>query len=290
MCSILKYKNVVGRNFDYEISYQEEARVVERDEFNNKYKVVGMCTGLVQDYPLLYDGINEKGLVCGALAFTGNAVYNNKKEGMINIPSYDFVFRILSNFRTVDEVKNELDKINISNEQYSKEFPNSDLHWFISDREKSIIIEQTEEGLDVYDGDVMTNNPPYYLQKNNCASENFTIGYNAPTWLPECFNSRGNSTFGLKGDYTSMGRFQRLTYLKNNLEKEDKDFDAETQAFHLLSSVEQIYGNTPVYEKDSQDVKYEYTIYSVVYDMNKFSMHLRKYNTTHVYAIGVYGS
>ena len=61
--------------------------------------------------------------------------------------------------------------------------------------------------------------------------------------------------------------------------------------FHLLSSVEQIYGNTFVFEEGNpDDIKFEYTIYSVVYDMNDFSMHVRYYNTTHVRAMGLYGT
>ena len=53
----------MGRNFDYEISYDEKLQIIERNGFNNKYKIMGMTTGLVT-YPLLYDGMNEKELCC----------------------------------------------------------------------------------------------------------------------------------------------------------------------------------------------------------------------------------
>ena len=55
MCSIFKYKNCVGRNFDYEVSYDEELRVIEPKQAGNQYKIIGMCAGVVKDYPLLYD-------------------------------------------------------------------------------------------------------------------------------------------------------------------------------------------------------------------------------------------
>ena len=147
MCSTFKYKNCIGRNFDYEVSYNEELRVIEPNRFDNKYKILGMCTGIIHDYPLLYDGMNQEGLcVCG-LAFMGNAVYNPVKEGMINIPSYKFPLEILSQFKNLEEVKGHLDKINITNEPFNENFPPSDLHWFIADKEESIIVKQTKYGL-----------------------------------------------------------------------------------------------------------------------------------------------
>ena len=59
MCSTFKFKQCVGRNFDYEQSYDEELRIIKSMEFYNEFEIIGMCTGLVKDYPLLYDGMNE---------------------------------------------------------------------------------------------------------------------------------------------------------------------------------------------------------------------------------------
>ena len=43
----------------------------------------------------------------------------------------------------------------------------------------------------------------------------------------------------------------------------NSDFNPITETFHLLQSVEQVYGATPVEDK------FEYTIYSIVYDISK---------------------
>ena len=91
MCSIFKYKSCVGRNFDYEVSYKEELRTVERAEnpFSPKYDIIGMVTGY-SEYPLLYDGMNSNGLVVGGLAFQGNAFYeHNDANDKLHIPSYN---------------------------------------------------------------------------------------------------------------------------------------------------------------------------------------------------------
>ena len=126
----------MGRNFDYEVSYNEALRIIPSMEYGNEFKIIGMCTGFVKEYPLMYDGMNERGLCCSALAFTGNAVYNDKINGKVNIPAFDFVFQILSSFKSVDDVKMYLENVNISNEQYSDDFPNSDLHWLFVMKKK----------------------------------------------------------------------------------------------------------------------------------------------------------
>lgn len=273
MCSILKYKNCVGRNFDYEISYKEEIVTIPRKRYTNEYAIIGICTGAAQD-PLLYDGMNEWGLVCGGLAFTMNAYYENIKDinyGDYVYTPYDFVLHILGSFKTVKEVKEHLEKAHIIDEQYSDDFPNSDLHWFISDENESIIVEQTTDGLNIYDGEVMTNNPPYDLMIDIVEDNLENIGYETGEVTDGRYYTRGFQTENLNGSYTSIGRFERATYLKDKLEKNSKS-NSITETFHLLSSVEQIYGTTPV------NNNYEYTIYSVVYDMKNKTLWVKTYD------------
>lgn len=273
MCSILKYNNCIGRNFDYEISYNEKLKTIQRDEYGNLYKIIGMVAGIVDDYPLLYDGMNEYGLVCGGLAFSGNAVYGSPKQHLFNIPSYDFVLRILGGFKSVKDVKIKLPTMNITYEAYSEKIQPSDLHWFIGDESESIIVEQTNTGLKWYDGSVMTNNPSFPHQTENLLNHKYLM---EAIKLPEMdfgeYATRGMETRGLIGDYTSEGRFVRASYLKENLEKIEDNFEPCVQTFHLLSSVEQVYGTTLVNDK------FEYTIYSIVYDMNKLKVYVKFYD------------
>ena len=277
MCSIFKYKNCVGRNFDYDVSYNEELRIIKKGEYYSSYNIIGMCTGLVKDEPLMYDGMNEKGLVCGALAFEGNAYYYPPNDNKFSPPSYEFVLYVLRNFETVEQVKKFInnDMFQISNEAYSEEMPPSDLHWFVADKKESIIVEQTKRGLSIYNGEVMTNNPPYEDIILSVPLYNKHVGiYKGinPLVKFEKYSSRGIETINLNGDYTSLGRNCRLSYLKEKLEKSKTIFDDISQSFHLLSSIEQIYGVTQV--KD----RFEYTIYSIVYDMRYKKIYLKMYN------------
>lgn len=285
MCSTFKFKNCVGRNFDYEISYKEQIIQIPKYQYYNMYDIIGVVSGIVEDFPLMYDGMNEKGLVCTGLAFNGNAYYKpldsiDIKKRTIAIRPYEFVFGILGSCDSVDEAKNLLKKSVVIDESYSDELQNSDLHWFIADEKESIIVEQTEDGLRIYDGDVMTNNPPYSLQKKLNEELMKNVGeklYFDYLIQESSYNTRGLETINLNGDYTSFGRFERLTYLKNNLEKNKNSFDEINQSFHLLGSVEQIYGSTPVNDK------YEYTIYSVVYDMKNLAMYIKTYDDILIY-------
>ena len=59
-----------GRTLDYEFSYGEEITITPRnyilnfrkeEHLKNHYAIIGMAH-VLNDYPLYYDGINEKGL------------------------------------------------------------------------------------------------------------------------------------------------------------------------------------------------------------------------------------
>ena len=143
------------------------------------------------------------------------------------------------------------------------------MHWFIADQNESIIVEQTIDGLNVYDGGVMTNNPPYPLQLENYDDEKPYIGCCA--YKDEKWFSRGMETDNLKGGYTSEERFIRLSYLKEKLESNNHSNEV-SEIFHLLSSVEQIYGVTSVGNE------FEYTIYSIIYDMNNKMVWVKTYD------------
>lgn len=271
MCTSLKYKTCMGRNYDYEQSFNEEVRIIDEREFDNKYKIIGVATGFIKDFPLLYDGMNQEGLCISGLAFEGNAKYFDASSDKNNIPSFRLPLEILGQFSNVEDAEKYLNSANITNEAYSEEFPPSDMHWLICDKNKAIVVESTPQGLNIYDAEtgVLTNNPPYPNQLEMARDTLKSVGKNEDTIK---YHSRGKETYGLLGDYTSFTRFSKLSYIKEQLENSNNDFDNVSQTFHLLSSVEQIYGLTHV------DDKFEYTIYSVVYDMENLKIHYKLYD------------
>lgn len=272
MCTALKYKNVMGRNFDYEKSYKEQIVRIEANEFNNKYDIIGMATGFVEDYPLLYDGMNEYGLCVAGLAFGGNAKYNSYEEEKMNVPAFDFTFYLLGHYTSCSDITRSIRTLNIWCEPYSDEMPNTDLHWFVCDSKRSLVIEQTETGLHCYEANgVMTNNPPYPDMKDDYIFGKEFFGGEGIEFGDKKWHSRGLSTNGVPGSYLSDDRFTRVSFFKEKLENVKDIFNENVEAFHLLSSVEQIYGLTPV------DDKYEYTIYSIVYNMDTLDVYIKTY-------------
>ena len=73
MCTATTYKTkdfYFGRTLDYEFSYGDEVTITPRNfkfnfrkmgEMNSHYAIIGMAY-VIEDYPLYYDAINEKGL------------------------------------------------------------------------------------------------------------------------------------------------------------------------------------------------------------------------------------
>jgi penicillin V acylase-like amidase (Ntn superfamily) len=102
MCTAATYKTkdfYFGRTLDYEFSYGDEVTVTPRNypfqfrymgEKSSHYAIIGMAH-VVGDYPLYYDGINEKGVGMAGLNFVGNAVYQEVSDDRENVAQYEFI-------------------------------------------------------------------------------------------------------------------------------------------------------------------------------------------------------
>ena len=60
--------------------------------------------------------MNETGLRCAGLNFEGYAYFEKEPiERKINIAPYDFIQWVLSNYETVEEVKQSIDQLELVN-------------------------------------------------------------------------------------------------------------------------------------------------------------------------------
>ena len=274
MCTALAYKTkdfYFGRTLDYESSYGEEIVITPRQypfafrygaKRNEHYALIGMAH-VAGGYPLYYEAVNEKGLGMAGLNFVGNACYGKEKEGKDNIASFELIPWILGQCSTVKEVRELLEKINVTNLAFHESFPVSPLHWMIADEKETITVEAVEEGLFVYDNPVgvLTNNPPFpqqMFQLNNYM-------HLSPKQPKNLFSerlklqtySRGMGAMGLPGDLSSASRFVRAAFTKLNAIATQKEEDSVGQFFHIMGTVEQSKGCCEVKEG-----AYEYTIYT----------------------------
>ncbi len=298
MCTASNYItdcHYFGRNFDYEISYNERVTITPKnyvfkfrciDDIESHNAIMGIAAG-IDGYPLYYDACNDKGLAIAGLNFEGNAVFLDFKEGMENVTPFEFIPYILSKADSVSEAKKVLENVNLVNISFSEELPLSPLHWMISDKTSSIIVEPMEDGLKVYDNPVgvLTNNPPFdkqlfylnnYRHLSNKTPENtFSKDFDLDTY------SRGMGAIGLPGDLSSASRFAKVAFTRANSYSGSSEMESVSQFFHILASVEQQNGCTFITDPDL----YEYTIYTSCYNTDERILYYRTYNNSQICAV-----
>ena len=298
MCTASNYitdNHYFGRNFDYEISYNESVTVTPRnyefkfrkiEDVKTHYAIIGIAAG-IDGYPLYYDACNEKGLAIAGLNFAGNAVYREVEEDMINITPFELIPYLLGKCASVAEAREELSKINLVNINFADELPLSPLHWMMSDEKEAIVIEPMADGLKVFENPVgvLTNNPPFdkqlfYLNNyRNLSNKNPENTFGGDFNLDEY--SRGMGGMGLPGDLSSASRFAKVAFTRANSYSDSDEASSVGQFFHILGSVEQQNGCTFIADPDL----YEYTIYTYCYNTNKAILYYRTYHNSQITAV-----
>lgn len=300
MCTAATYKTrdfYFGRTLDYEFSYGDEITVTPRNyafklrsgaALSSHYAIVGMAH-VAEDYPLYYDGINEKGLGMAGLNFVGNAAYNEVMDGKENVAQFEFIPYILGQCASVSEARQRLAGINITAVPFSDKLPCAQMHWIIADENESIVVESMRDGLHVHDNPagVLTNNPPFETQLfllNNYMGlspkqprNSFAKGLELTAY------SRGMGAVGLPGDLSSASRFARAAFTRMNSVSGEGEKESVSQFFHILGSVDQQRGCCEVAEG-----KYEFTIYTSCCNCTKGIYYYTTYENSRVNAIDMH--
>lgn len=300
MCTAATYKTkdfYFGRTLDYDFSYGDEITITPRNypfhfrkagELEKHYAMIGMAY-IAEDYPLYYEGVNEKGLGMAGLNFVGNAVYGKVLEGRDNIAQFEFIPWILAQCATVKEARTLLEKVNLIDTPFSDSLPLAQLHWIIADRREAITVEAVREGMRVYDNPVgiLTNNPPFDLQMfylNNFMglSPKAPENHFSPK-LPLQAYSRGMGALGLPGDLSSESRFVRAAFVKMNSVSGDSEAESVSQFFHILGSVDQQRGCCVL-----DDGTLETTIYTSCCNADKGIYYYTTYENHQITAIDMH--
>lgn len=303
MCTAVSFvtkDHYFGRNLDFEYSYEESVTVMPRNykqavrrNRGNRYAMIGMAY-VVDDYPLYYDAVNEKGLGMAGLLFTGNAVYSHEKERKKdNIASFEFVPWILGQCADVREAKKLLGRINLTDESFSEELPPSPLHWMIADRDSTIVIEAVSEGIKIYDNPVhvLTNNPTFdfhilNLNRYMALSADEPINLFAKQAGLMAY-SRGMGAMGLPGDLSSTSRFIKAAFTRMNSVCGESEKESVSQFFHILGAVCQQKGCVR-FEQDDGEIAYEKTIYASCCNATKGIYYYITYDNSCITAVDMY--
>lgn len=297
MCTAINFKtkdHYFGRNLDLEYTYQETVAVTPRNypfrfwmagTIDSHYAMIGMAY-VVDGYPLYYEATNEKGVSVAGLMFAGNAHYPEPAEGKDNIPPFEFVPWILTQCKDMHGVRKLLKRVNLANISFSEELPLTPLHWMISYKEESLVVESIQDGLHVYENPVgvLANNPPFPIQLWNL---NNYMGMTRETpenrfsgRLPLATYSKGMGALGLPGDLSSASRFVRAAFVLHNSLCGESEEESVGQFFHILTAVEQQKGCVRVKEEE-----YEVTAYSSCCNTDKGIYYYTTYGNRQISAI-----
>jgi choloylglycine hydrolase len=223
------------------------------------------------------------------LNFPGNADYKPESEGMENVSPFEFIQWILAQCADVNEAEKFLKKLNLVKIHFSEQLPLTPLHWIISDRNKSIVVESVKEGLKIYDNPVgvLTNNPPFDMQMFQLNNYRGLSKQNPENSFSKELNlesySRGMGAMGLPGDLSSASRFVKVAFTKMNSFSGDTESESISQFFHILGSVEQQRGCVLV-----GDNQYEITIYTSCCNTDKGIYYYTTYENSQITGVDMH--
>lgn len=300
MCTAATYKTkdfYFGRTLDYEFSYGDEVVVTPRnypfsfrnaENLQSHYAIIGMAC-VVENTPLYYDAMNEKGLCMAGLNFVGNAVYRKPEAGKDNVAQFEFIAWILGQCADVKAARAKLQNLNLTDTPFSTKLPVAQLHWILADRNEAITVESVKDGLKIYDNPVgvLTNNPPFpeqmfrlndYMHLSPKSPENHFAES-----LPLKPYSRGMGAMGLPGDLSSQSRFVRVAFTKMHAVSGDREKESVSQFFHILGAVDQQRGCCDVGEG-----KYEITIYTSCCNADKGIYYYNTYENHQISGIDMH--
>jgi len=279
MCTAFSWHGrYFGRNLDLEYRYREAVVNLPRHTpiayrhlppDHSHYAMIGMAT-VEEGYPLFYDGMNEYGLCAAGLHFVGNARYFAPVSGKLNLAPYELIPYLLTRCRSIREARKVLSASVLTDTPFSDALPLSELHFLVSDREGSLVIESGEKGLSVYDApwELLTNNPPYPFHERNIEQYRHLSEKEGEEGF-----SRGLSAFGLPGDLSSSSRFVRAAFVKEHACYYQDTARGVGQCFHILSSVKMVEGCIRL-----RDGGMPKTVYSACLDRETLSYHVITYD------------
>lgn len=260
-----------GRNLDWSTGYGQRIVVTPKGykyhsaflgEMQPKYAIIGM--GIVQENtPLYFDCANDAGLAIAGLNFPGYAEYApSAVDGKTNVAAYEFPLWVVMNFSTVDEVEAALANTAIVSKSINDKYPVSLLHWIIGDKDRSIVVEYTSAGMQIFhnDVDILTNQPGYAWHKENLRNY---MNLTSPqpekvTWGKAEMTAFGSGSLmrGLPGDYYSPSRFVRVAYLNTHYPVKTTEEENVSRLFHTLTGVAMIDGAAAMASGDFEKTVY----------------------------------
>ena len=250
MCTAFSTLGSFGRTLDFEHSFGEKFVFTPRRAplkflrrtLNSHLAFMGI--GIVDSgFPLLFDGVNERGVFVAALNFPKSARYVEECGEQTDIASFELIPFLLAKSKSAAEGAALLRESHIVNNCFSEKIPPSPLHWFVADKAGCFVIEPTELGTTVYENrvGVLTNEPPFPYQLE------YLSGFTGLSTMPHkdgfvkrlglTPHSRGVGAVGLPVDFSSPSRFVRAAFAIHNTDAEHSAERSLARFFRIASTV-----------------------------------------------------
>ncbi len=277
-----------GRNLDWSVPYGQKVVITPRGyKYNSAFlgemtlkagAIIGMAI-VAENTPLYFDCANESGLAIAGLNFPGYAKYaESAVDGKTNVAAYEFPLWVVMNFKTVDEAEEALKNVAIVAKPINDQYPVSQLHWIIGDAKRSIVVEYTSNGMEIFrnDVDILTNQPGYGWHQENLRNY-MNLFYQMPKevrWGKAKMTAFGSGSLmrGIPGDYYSPSRFVRVAYLNTHYPVKSTEEENVSRLFHTLAGVAMIDGAAAM-----ADGAFEKTIYTGGYSTNTKTYYYNTY-------------
>lgn len=207
--------------------------------YTSKYGYVGIYT---EYEPFVVEGVNETGLSAGLFFFPQYGEYApyNSSANEKTLCDMQFVSWVLSQFSTIDQVKEAISSIDI----VTLDSKIGSVHWRIAEPGGRMVVLEIVAGVpNFYENTlgVLTNAPGFQWHMTNLnnyiniepgSAPDNTIK-NGITLQPL---GHGSGMLGLPGDFTAPSRFVRATFFQTTSPVWETGFETVVQAFHILNN------------------------------------------------------
>jgi choloylglycine hydrolase len=256
--------------------------------FRSRYGFAGATVANHSD--MLLDGLNEKGLNVGIFYFPGYAEYTpvaKARSGRILAPGQITAW-ILANFASVEEVKAQINTIDLTPQVLDVIGIVPDLHVKVQDAAgRSIVIEPRGGRLVVHDNPtrVLTNAPTFdwhitnlnnyvTLMKSYPAAK--TIGAPGAGELRLQPFGMGAGGAGLPGDFSPPSRFVRMVYFTQGATPAANARGAVSDLFHILNNFDIPYGVAQP-PRGTSESNADFTTWTAVSDLKNLQFNWHTY-------------
>ena len=199
--------------------------------------------GIYTEYePFVVEGVNETGLSAGLFFFPNYGDYAPyvEKNNSKTLCDMQFVSWVLSQFSSIDQVKNALANVDLVTLNHKI----GAVHWRITQPDGRMVVLEVVNGVPQFYENilgVLTNAPGFNWHMTNLNNYlNLEPGSAADHTIKKGITlqalGHGSGMLGLPGDFTSPSRFVRATFFQTTSPTWATGFETVVQAFHILNN------------------------------------------------------